>query len=142
MKKKHTNPWETMNDKIDEVLGDKFWKDMLPVIPKRVPLIDIMETEDKGLIIMELPGLKSTEDIQISVKNNQLFIKGSIPYPYPVERENLLQGERFFGDFQRVVAIPFSFMPEKLTAQYKQGLLTLIFQKNAQDVSVEIDFIE
>ncbi|WP_010192435.1 small heat shock protein [Bacillus sp. m3-13] len=96
MKKKHTNPWETMNDKIDEVLGDKFWKDMLPVIPKRIPLIDIMETEDKGLIIMELPGLKSAEDIQISVRNNQLFIKGSIPYPYPHSKRKLAPRRKIF----------------------------------------------
>ncbi len=142
MKKKHVNPWETMNGKIDEVLGEKFWKDMLPVMPRRVPHIDILETENEGIIALELPGLRSTEDVQLKVKNNQLFIKGSIPYPYPIPKENLLQGERFFGEFQRLVQIPFSFAPQNLVAQYKQGVLLLIFQKSEQDVSVEIDFVD
>jgi HSP20 family molecular chaperone IbpA len=79
---KQGNPWENMNEKIDDVLGEKFWKDVLPVIPKRVPLIDIYETPTHGYMVLELPGLNSSKDVELSVQNNQLFIKGTIPYPY------------------------------------------------------------
>ncbi|WP_078381221.1 Hsp20/alpha crystallin family protein [Sutcliffiella halmapala] len=137
---KNMNPWENMNEKIDDVLGEKFWKEVLPVIPRRVPLVDIYETATEGVILLELPGLRSTDDVQISVQNNQLIIKGTIPYPYPVAKEKLQQSERFFGSFQRAIQIPFSFVPQKLVAQYKQGILFLTFQKAKQDFSVEIDF--
>ncbi|WP_223700497.1 Hsp20/alpha crystallin family protein [Sutcliffiella deserti] len=138
---KHANPWGNMNEKIDEVLGEKFWKDVLPVIPRRVPLVDIVETKTHGIIMLELPGLRSTEDVQIMVKNNLLNIKGIIPYSYPVEKENLIQLERFFGTFQRTIQIPFPFHPQKLVAQYKQGILSLTFQKaELENFNVEIDF--
>jgi HSP20 family protein len=91
-------------------------------------------------MVLELPGLNSTKDVELSVQNNQLIIKGTIPYPYQMPKENLLQSERFFGTFKRAVSIPFSFVPQKLTAQYKQGLLLLTFQKSNQDIQVEIDF--
>ncbi|MCA1319171.1 Hsp20/alpha crystallin family protein [Bacillus tianshenii] len=139
-KSRQGNPWENMNEKIDDVLGEKFWKDVLPVIPKRVPLVDIYETPSYGYMILELPGLHSTKDVEITVQNNQLFIKGTIPYPYQLPKENLLQSERFFGTFKRAIAIPFSFVPQKLTAQYKQGVLLLAFQKADHDIDVEIDF--
>lgn len=138
--KQGNNPWENMNEKIDDVLGEKFWKDVLPVIPKRVPLIDIYETPTHGYMVLELPGLNSSKDVELSVQNNQLFIKGTIPYPYQIPKENLLQSERFSGTFKRSVSIPFSFVPQKLTAQYKQGILLLTFQKSNQDIQVEIDF--
>ncbi|QFT88585.1 Spore coat protein P [Bacillus sp. THAF10] len=142
MKKKNENPWESMNEKLDEVLGDKFWKDMLPVLPRRIPLMDIFETELEGTVVLELPGLASTEDIGLQVKNNQLLIKGKIPYPYPISKENLIQSERFFGEFKRAIPLPFSVIPQKLQALYKNGILYVTFQKNTEDMTVEIDFSE
>ncbi|UCZ53971.1 Hsp20/alpha crystallin family protein [Bacillus shivajii] len=136
----NTMDWENMQEKVEGVLGEDFWNDIMKVVPRRGPFIDFFETGSEGVIIVELPGLESQNHIQVNVSGNQLILVGHIPYPYPVPKEELKISERYYGNFKRAIHIPFSFNPDQIFAHFKNGLLVLKVPKVHQEKHVDITF--
>ncbi|SFJ15457.1 Hsp20/alpha crystallin family protein [Thermoflavimicrobium dichotomicum] len=141
--KNHSQPdLSAIQGHIDEVLGENFWNNLYRMIPKRGPNVDLYQTDLEGVIIAEIPGLQSPQDIKISIDANQLVLEGQIPYPYPIPTDQLLINERFLGSFKRVIQIPFSFTTETITADYRSGLLEIRLPKLNHHVDVSIQFDE
>jgi HSP20 family protein len=88
------------------------------------PACEIEETESHYLMSVDLPGI-SKNDINIEVKNNQLFITGERKY----ENKNRRASERFYGKFHRVVTLPTGLNSENIEAQYQDGVLTVALPK-------------
>ncbi|RBW69103.1 Hsp20/alpha crystallin family protein [Bacillus taeanensis] len=141
-KKKGRINWSRFSENIDQVLGEDFWNDLHHVIPKRGPSFDMYETKTEGVIIVELPGMTSMDNIQIRQNGTELILHGNIGYTYPVEQEKLLQNERFSGKFKRVISVPFHYKAEDIKAQYKNGLLEIRIQKAAQEEDIIINIEE
>ncbi|WP_096439353.1 Hsp20/alpha crystallin family protein [Alteribacter populi] len=140
MKNGNQADWEDMQEKVEGVLGEDFWADIMKVVPKRGPTIDFFETTSEGVVVVELAGLESQNHVQVNVSGNQLILAGHIPYPYPLPKEELKISERFYGKFKRTIPVPFSFSPEHITANYKNGLLVLKIPKIHQEKHVDISF--
>ncbi|WLD93293.1 Hsp20/alpha crystallin family protein [Alkalihalobacillus sp. AL-G] len=131
--------WSNYSKDVDNVLGEDFWNDLHHVIPKRGPSFDMYETDTEGVIVFELPGLRSIQDIHIKQNGTQLVLQGNIAYPYPVKPEELSHNERFTGEFKRIVSVPFHYNPEHVKARYKNGLLEIHIQKAASEDEIIID---
>ncbi|MBI4404838.1 MAG: Hsp20/alpha crystallin family protein [Deltaproteobacteria bacterium] len=88
------------------------------------PACDIEETDTHYLLSVDLPGV-SKNDIQIEVKDNQVYISGE----RKSERKGSAISERYCGKFQRLLTIPAGVDADKIEAQYQDGVLTVALAK-------------
>jgi HSP20 family protein len=90
-----------------------------------VPPVDIYETEDHEVVLKaELPDLKR-DDIQLTFENGVLTIKGERKVEQEVRRENFHRNERHFGTFSRSFTLPNTVDASRISAAYKDGVLTV-----------------
>jgi HSP20 family protein len=88
------------------------------------PVVDIYEDENSITVKAELPGI-SEKDIEISVDDSTLTIKGERKTEEEFKKENYHRIERAYGTFQRVLTLPASVNTEKVEAVYKSGILEI-----------------
>ncbi len=93
------------------------------------PALDIAENEDSVTVTAEVPGMKS-EDIDVTLERGVLTIKGEKKFEDERKEENFHRIERSYGAFQRVVQLPTDVDEDKVTANYKDGVLTLSMPKS------------
>lgn len=89
-----------------------------------MPPVDLREETDKLVLEMELPGLKK-DDIEISLENNVLTIKGERKFEKEEKKENYNRIERAYGKFSRSFSLPTTVKPDGIDASLKDGILTL-----------------
>ena len=131
--------WKGMPEKAQQILGEDFWHDISKMIPKQGPPIDIYRTEEKVVIVMEVPGLISQDKLALKIKGMKLLISGEIPMTYPVTEEEMLQRERFYGSFKREILLPDDIDSDgPIEAQFKAGLVEIHIPRLAADGEKEI----
>jgi HSP20 family protein len=90
-----------------------------------VPPVDIYADGDQELVVKaELPEM-TLDDIDVSVDNGALTIKGEKKLAKDFKQEQFHRIERRYGTFSRSFALPQSIDPQKVEAEYKQGVLTV-----------------
>jgi HSP20 family protein len=94
-------------------------------------LVDIYEENDKFVIKAEVPGVKK-EDIDISIENNILTIKGERKFEKETKKENYHRAERYYGAFQRAFTLPGIVNQEKIKANLDNGVLTVEIPKKEE----------
>ena len=95
------------------------------------PALDVYEDKDKLLVKAELPGMKK-EDIEISLHEGSLIISGERKSESHEEDSETSRSERFFGRFQRALELPKPVDPNKVSATYKDGILTVTLPKTEE----------
>lgn len=96
-----------------------------------MPPIDLAETEDKFTVKAEIPGIDPKE-VEISVKDNILHIKGEKKEEKEEKGKNYYRMERRYGSFARSINLPSSVDTNKVTAEYKNGVLEIALQKKEE----------
>ena len=94
------------------------------------PAMDLVEREGEYEVQAELPGL-SVKDVEVTVTDGRLVIRGEKTAERKEERENLHLSERSYGSFQRVLRLPGDVDAERIEATYDNGVLTLRLPKSA-----------
>jgi len=92
------------------------------------PPIDVRETADEYLALIDLPGVKS-DDVTIEVNDQVLTISGSRA---PVETGETQLAERPYGSFVRNLSLPKGVNSDEIKADYRDGVLELHIPKPAQ----------
>jgi HSP20 family protein len=92
------------------------------------PTLDVRETDDEYLVMVDLPGVKS-EDVTIEVNDQVLTISGS---RVPVETGESQLTERPYGSFVRSLTLPKGVDNDQIKADYKDGVLELHIPKPAE----------
>lgn len=118
-------------------IEDNFWN-LIPRMAGQLtgrstewmPATDIHEDGDRFVLKADLPGLRA-EDIEITVENGTLAIKGERKFEREDESGNYRRFERVEGSFQRNFTLPETADPEQITASSKDGVLELVIQKRA-----------
>ncbi len=93
------------------------------------PVVDLRETDDAFLFTAELPGL-SKKDIDISLEEKTLTISGERKFEKESENDNYHRVERSYGTFRRSFSLATAIEAEKVSAKFKDGLLTLTVPKS------------
>lgn len=88
------------------------------------PQSDATASEEKYEINMELPGV-SLDDIKIEVHDNQLTVQGEKQTESEEKGKTYFFSERAFGAFQRSFKLPSNSVADKITANFKDGVLTI-----------------
>lgn len=105
------------------------------------PAVDIKDEDNQFVIHADLPGVKS-KDINVSVDNGMLTIKGQREIEKKQEKDNYKRIERFSGSFMRRFSLPESANIDKIFAKTKDGVLELTIPKNKKTVAKRIDVKE
>ena len=92
------------------------------------PVVDIFDNDEKIVIKAELPGVDK-KDIHVDVKDGILTLSGERSYENEVKEENYHRKERAFGKFSRSFALPDGLNPDKIDADYKDGVLKIEIPK-------------
>lgn len=87
-----------------------------------VPPVDIRESEDSLLLTAELPGL-SKDDIEITVEDHVLSLRGQRKLEKDVQKESYHRMERAYGTFSRTFSLPTNVRTDQVNASFKDGLL-------------------
>ena len=106
-----------------------------------VPPVDIYQNGDHELVLKaEVPDM-TREDIDITVDNGTLNIKGEKKLASGVKEEQFHRIERRYGTFSRSFSLPQTVDPSKVSAEYKNGVLTvrLPLREEAKPRSIKVD---
>jgi HSP20 family protein len=106
-----------------------------------VPPVDIYENGDHEVVLKaELPDM-AREDIDITVDNGTLTIKGEKKLSNEVKEEQFRRIERRYGTFSRSFSLPQTVDSSKVAAEYKNGVLTvrLPFREEAKPRQIKVD---
>ena len=106
-----------------------------------MPPVDIYQTGDHELVLKaELPDM-TREDIDINIENFVLTITGEKRVAGDVKEEQFHHVERRYGTFTRSFSLPQTVDPNRVTADYKHGVLTvrLPLREDAKPRSIKVD---
>lgn len=92
------------------------------------PMVDIYDNDENIVIKAELPGLDK-KDIVVDVKENVLTLKGERSTTHEVKEEKFYRKERISGKFERAFTLPKNVDPEKIKADYTDGVLQIKIPK-------------
>ena len=92
------------------------------------PAVDIKEESDRFVLHADLPGVKP-EEIDVSMENGVLTIKGEKKTEAKTEKEGYKRIERTYGSFYRRFSLPDTANPDAVSAVSKQGVLEISIQK-------------
>jgi HSP20 family protein len=89
---------------------------------------DVVETDDALTVKAEMPGMDA-KDVEITFDGELLTIKGEKQEEHEEKKKDYHFRERSWGSFERTIAVPFVADPEKVSASFSKGVLTLIVPK-------------
>ena len=92
------------------------------------PAVDIYDQEDNIIIKAELPGVDK-KDIHVDLKGRVLTLSGERSAANEVKEDGCYRRERTFGKFQRTFNLASEVAPEKINAEYKDGVLHIEIPK-------------
>ena len=88
------------------------------------PAVDILEKDGNLILSAELPGVNEKE-IDLKLEGNVLTLKGERKLEKDETKDTYHRIERFYGSFTRSFTLPNTVDPEKIKAEYKNGILTV-----------------
>jgi HSP20 family protein len=95
--------------------------------PAWTPPVDVYETAEQYIVTAELPGL-AREDIQIELRDGELTIRGQRPIA-PIRPDAYHRMERLQGPFSRGFAFAERIAADRITAEFRDGVLTITLPK-------------
>lgn len=127
--------WRSQNllDPFADLLGlqeEKSW----------APAVDIYDNKNNLVIKADLPGMMQ-KDIDVSVEDDVLRIKGEKKEEHEEKRDNFFRLERAYGYFERSFTLPANVDATKVKAAYKDGVLELTLPKKeeAKPKQIKVD---
>jgi HSP20 family protein len=103
------------------------------------PLVDISEDDKEYLIKAELPDVKK-EDVKVTAQEGTLTIMGERKFEKEEKGRRYHRVERAYGTFGRSFSLPDDASPAKVSAEFKDGMLTvhLVKDEKAKPQQVEV----
>jgi len=118
----------------DSVFDRDFWN-----TGTHYPKVDVREEKDRYVLEADLPGL-TEKDVEVKVENNLLSISSSKKEEKEEKKNGYLVRERKEASFARSFVLPEDVARDKISAAFKNGLLTLTLEKapEAQPKKIEV----
>ena len=95
------------------------------------PPINVFTQGEDFLAIVELPGIDK-DSLQIQAKENTIRIAGKKAISYP-NGVSVHRRERMLGEFDRTLSLPVHVDPERIKADYRNGILALYLPRAERD---------
>ena len=103
------------------------------------PAIDVQETDGEYLVKADLPDLKK-EDVHVQIADGMLSVSGERQQEKEEKGKRFHRVERAYGRFERQVSLPAEVDPKKVSAAFKDGVLSVHLPKSptARPQSIEV----
>ena len=121
----------TMQNRLNSLFRDLNDSDSPLTTAAFVPAVDIYEDEKKVMLKLEVPGIDE-KDLDVSVENNTLTVKGERKFESEEKEENFHRIERRYGSFYRAFTLPSTVDTEHVQAKYNAGVLKLELLKKPE----------
>ena len=130
----------TMQNRLNSLFRDMNDGDSPLTTAAFVPAVDIYEDDKKVMLKLEVPGIEE-KDLDVSVENNTLTVKGERKFESEEKEENFHRIERRYGNFFRAFTLPSTVDTEHVQAKYNAGVLKLELLKKpeAQPKQIKIN---
>lgn len=92
------------------------------------PAVDMYDKKNEIVVKAEVPGVEK-ENINISLTDNTLTIKGEIKKEEEIKEEDYHYSERSYGSFVRVLTLPAKVQADKVKASFSNGILEIHLPK-------------
>lgn len=129
-------PWTGMTslrnemDRLFERFGEPGWMEMSS-LGDWEPKIDLSETKDATVVKAEVPGVDH-KDISVSLLDGVLTIKGEKEGEKEEKDKRYHRVERSYGSFARAIRLPSAVDGSKVSATFKDGVLTVTLPKTGE----------
>ncbi len=132
---KGLTPWTGMTALKKEMdrLFERFWETDFPEWPalgEWAPKLDVADTKEALVVTAEIPGIEPGE-IELTLQDQVLAIKGEKKHEKEEKEEQYYRMERSYGAFARTIRLPVPVDASRVTATFKNGLLTVTLPKGA-----------
>ena len=125
------NPFLTLHREVNRLFDDAFngFERGIPTLFGRAswPSIEVNATENELSVSAELPGMDE-KDVEVLVDSDVLTIRGE--KKSETEDKDRRFSERYYGRFERTIALPFEVEEDKVVASFKNGVLTVTLPKS------------
>ncbi len=128
---------DRMNRLFDQNLPKAKYEDEGLLSGAWAPAVDIHETEQAIVLKADLPGLNPNE-VDIRVEDNTLYLKGERKMENETKEENYHRIERSYGSFSRTFILPRTVSADKISADYKNGVLNITMLKKEESKPKQI----
>lgn len=112
---------------------DENWEDDVP----GQLAVDVYETKEKLYVKARTAGVNK-DDLDVSISDNTLTIRGTLSSGEEVDTENYHIQECYWGEFSRTITLPVPVKEDEVEAVLKDGVLTIGFSKLKQDTVKKI----
>ena len=127
------NPPATDEPQDPEAEGD--WEED-DAVPGQLA-VDVYETAERLFVKARTAGVNKS-DLDVSISDNTLTVRGTLSSGDEVEAENYYLQECYWGEFSRSIALPVPVKEDEVEAILKDGVLTIGFTKVKQDTVKKI----
>ena len=115
---------------------DDSWSDEEGDFPGQLA-VDAYETDDKLVIKARTAGI-DRNDLDVSISDGILTISGTLSSGDDTEVRYWHIQECYWGEFSRTLALPVAVREEGISAELKDGVLTITFEKVKQEKATKI----
>lgn len=119
--------------------GDDWTDEETDALPGQLA-VDVYETKERLVIKARTAGVNKS-DLDVSISDNQLTIRGTLSAGNEDEVENYFLQECYWGEFSRTIALPVPIREEDIEAVLKDGVLTVSFGKVEQNTVKKIQVL-
>jgi HSP20 family protein len=137
--------WSNLRDELNSLFEMPIWSNLgrqSQLFSGWTPALDLYQNNDNVVAVVELPGMRK-EDIEISLHDGMLTISGERKSESGNNGENAERTERFTGKFRRSITLPTRVDAGKVSANYKDGILTVTLPKaeeaKPKQIQVNVD---
>lgn len=124
-------------DEPEAVMQDEWEED--EAVPGQLA-VDVYETREKLVVKARTAGVNKN-DLDVSIADNTLSIRGTLSAGEEVGVENYFVQECYWGEFSRSIALPVPVKEDEIEAVLKDGVLTISFTKVKQDTVKKIQVL-
>src|ERR671922_1382482 len=129
---------DRMNRMFNDTYGARSQEDHMLSRGTWVPPVDIYEVDGELVLKAELPDMRR-EDVDVSVENSTLTIRGERKLDNEIKQENFHRVERAYGSFVRTFSLPPTVDSGRIDAEYKNGVLTVKLPMREEAKARQID---
>ena len=129
------NPWDAMElfqEEMNQLLGA-----LEGGRSGDFPAVNIWNSPENAVLTAEIPGI-DPKDLELTVQNDTVTIRGSRRQPEAEGPENCLRQERFFGEFTRSFTLPFTVNAANVTAKAENGMLCIVLPRSEAEKPLSI----
>lgn len=133
-----------LRNEMDRIF-ESFFGERLPAFKEEItlaPAIEVSETDNEIIVKAAVPGVDK-KDLNISILDNNLIIKGEVKREKEEKKKNYYKQEIAYGSFSRTIPLPAEVKVDEIKANMKNGVVTITVPKaekaKAKEITIDVE---